>query len=213
MNKSIFPLRVLFREGLIAVLTGMITFALSLLLTPGATVAAGAFALVAATAAGALDTLFFHLLFLLRRAPVYEAEHLDQHSLEEVHRRLLEGTIQMREALIRRFESDYHRTAAIPNLAGRSKRQLREARRRLKARFWVVERVFTADQWVAAASEARTQPDALEKWTELVDEMVDAYLQVRQRQTFAAALGNRFVPQYLAVQVRREWERLILNAR
>ena len=212
MNNPTFRLRLLLREGLIAVLTGLIAFGISLLLTPGATAVAAAFAIVAAAGAGALDTLYFHLLFLLRRAPAYEAAHRDQHGLEEVHRRLLDGSIQMREALIRRFESDYGRTAALSRGQGRSKRQLKEAKRRLRARLWVIERVITADQWLAAADKARSDSEALERCTEQADEMVDAYLQVRGRQNFAAAWGNRFAPQRLAAQVRAEWERLIAGA-
>ena len=209
MNPPVFRLRILLREGLIAVLTGLLAFGISLLLTPGATAAAAAFAIVAAAAAGALDTLYFHLLFLLRQAPAYEAEHRDQHSLAEVRRRLLDGSIQMREALIRRFESDHGRTAALSRAEGRSKRQLKEAKRRLQARLWVIERVVTADQWLAAADKARSEPEALDRCTEQADEMVDAYLQVRSRQNFTAAWGSRFAPQRLAVQVRTEWERLV----
>ena len=88
----------------------------------------------------------------------------------------------------------------MTKVEGRTRRQLREARRRLKARLWVVEQAVSADQLLAATTEARTDPAALETWSERVDGMVDVYLQVRQRLGFGGWMVQRFHPARLAMQ-------------
>ena len=208
MNAAVIFGRTLGRELLIAVLTGLITFVLGGLLAPVGWGTAVAFALVAATVAGGLDTLYFHLLFSLRRAPAHAAEQSYQQTLADTRRRVQDGSIRLREARIRRFEADYRRTAAITRPEGKSRRQLQEARRRRKARLWVVERALSAAQLFAATAEAKTDTQALERWSELVDGMVDVSWQVRQRLRPGAALLARFRPDGLVTQVQTEWAKL-----
>ena len=122
-------LKTLRGEGFVALLTGLITFGILALLAPHNPGVGAAFGLVAAVAAGALDTLYFHLLYRLREAPVHMAEKRHAHSLDDARQRLTEGSIRLREALIRRFEADYQRTAATARVdSRRSRRQLRAAR-------------------------------------------------------------------------------------
>ena len=215
-------LQLLFRtlkgEFAVALFTGLVTFGIGELFLPHSHVLAGTemlvprahilaamFGLVAGAVAGALDTLYFHLLFLLREAPVHAAESRYVNGIEDARRRLADGSIRLREALIRRFEADYQRTAAAVRVAGRSRRQLREARRRRKARFWVIEKVIPGNQLTAATSAAKADPDLLEKWTDYVDALVDAQLQFERRQTFFGGLMNRFRPGYVSEQMLKEW--------
>ncbi len=104
-------LRTLEREAGVALVTGLITFGAAELLTHGATGTASAFSLLAAVAAGALDTLYFQLLFLLREAPVHASEQHYLQGLEQAQKRLADGSMRLQEALIGRFEADYRRTA------------------------------------------------------------------------------------------------------
>ena len=215
-------LRLLFRtlkgEVTVALATGLIAFGIGELLLPHPHVLPGmellvprphalatTFGLVAGAIAGALDTLYFHLLFLLREAPVHAAEARYVHGIEDARRRLADGSIRLREALIRRFEADYQRTAAAVRATGRSGRQLREARRRRKARFWVIERVIPGNQLTAATSAAKADPDLLEKWTDYVDALVDAQLQFQRRQSLWIGFLNRFRPAYVAEQMLKDW--------
>ncbi len=215
-------LRLIFRtlkgEVAVGLITGLITFGISELLlphphvlvgmellVPRAHVLAGTFGLVAGTVAGALDTLYFHLLFLLREAPLHAAEHRYIHGIEDARQRLADGSIRLREALIRRFEADYQRTAASARADGRARRQLREARRRRQSRFWVIERVIPGSQLTAATSAAKADPDLLEKWTDYVDALVDAQLQFERRQGFFGSLFNRFRPAYVSEQMLKDW--------
>lgn len=208
MNTFLIYVRTLARELLIPVLTGLITFALSTVLAQMGPGAATAFALAAATLAGGLDTLYFHLLFSLRRAPAFAAEQAYQQTLADTRRRLQDGSMRMREALIRRFEADYRRTAAITRPEGRFKRQLQEAKRRRNARLWVVEHALSAEQGLAATAEAKTDTQALERWSEQVDGMVDVWWQVRQRLGFGGTLLARLRPAGLVTQVQSEWATL-----
>ena len=211
--------RTLRGEIVVAAATGLITFGVSewllphphLLpgrfeaLIPHSHVLAATFAVVAGAVGGALDTLYFHLLFLLREAPVHAAESRYVHGIEDARRRLADGSIRLREALIRRFEADYQRTVASVRADGHSRRQLREGRRRRKARFWVIEQVIPGNQLTAATSAAKADPDLLEKWTDYVDALVDAQLQFARRQTFVGGLMNRFRPAYVSEQMLKEW--------
>ena len=209
MNAAALSGRTLWHELLIPVLTGLITFALSELLAASMGLgAAAAFALAAATVAGGLDTLYFHLLFSLRRAPAFAAEQAYQQTLADTRHRLQDGSMRLREALIRRFEADYRRTAAITRTEGRFKRQLQEAKRRRKARLWIVERALGAEQLLTATTEAKTDPQALERWSDQVDGMADVLSQIRQRLGFGAGLLTRFRPTALAAQVQSEWAKL-----
>ena len=220
MNSLKLILRTLRGEVAVALITGLITFGISEWLLPHPHILAGrfewlvphshvlaaTFGLVAGAIGGVLDTLYFHLLFLLREAPVHAAEHRYTHGIEDARQRLADGSIRLREALIRRFEADYQRTLATARADGRhARRQLREARRRRKARFWVVERVIPGNQLTAATSTAKDDPDLLEKWTDYVDALVDAQLQFERRQTFVAGLVNRFRPAYVSEQMLKEW--------
>lgn len=208
MNTVALYLQILGRELFIPVLTGLITFVLSVALAPVTLAAAVAFALVAAVVAGALDTLYFHLLFSLRRAPAFAAEQAYQQTLADTRRRLQDGSMRMREALIRRFEADHRRTSAVTRVEGKFKRQLQEAKRRRGARLWVVERALSANQLLAATAEAKANPQALDHWSEQVDGMVDVYAQVRQRQGLGASLQNWLRPTGLVAQVQTEWAKL-----
>ena len=200
-------------EGVVALVTGLITFGIFHLLVPKMPVVGGAFALVAAMAAGALDTLYFHLLYLLREAPMHMAEKRHAHSLEDARRRLADGSIRLREALIRRFEADYQRTAATVRTDGRrSRRQLRAARQWLHARLWVVDYVIPGDQLAAAAHEAKINPEMLERWTDQVDALVDARIEVQRRETPLTSLINRFRPAYAARQTLEEWRTFAQNS-
>ena len=116
--------------------------------------------------------------------------------------------MRLREALIRRFEADYRRTAALTRHEGRFKRQLQEAKRRRKVRLWIVERALDAGQLLAATAEARTDPQALEHWSEEVDGMADVLSQVRQRLGFGSALFASLRPTPLVTQVQSEWAKL-----
>ncbi len=208
MQTVLIFIRTLGRELFIPVLTGLIAFVLCAALAPLGLGASVAFALAAAVIAGGLDALYFHLFFSLQRAPAFAAEQAYQQTLADTRRRLQDGSMHMREALIRRFESDYRRTVAITRSEGRFKRQLREAKRRRKARLWTVEQALSAEQLLAATSEAKTEPQALEHWSEQVDGMVDVYRQVRQGQTLGASLLNGLRPAALVAQVQGEWARL-----
>jgi hypothetical protein len=190
--------RTLEREAAVALVTGVITFGITELLARGATATASTFGLLAAVAAGALDTLFFHLLFLLREAPVHASEQHYRQGIEQAQRRLSDGSMRLQEALIGRFEADYRRTAVANRSAGRSRRQLREARRQLKARLWVIERVIPHNQLVAFTAQAKTDPDLLERWTEEVDWLVNACSEVRRRQGIASRVACLFRPSELA---------------
>ncbi len=192
-------LRTLRNEVLIATLTGLVAYALTRLLARDAGAAAVAFGLTAATAAAALDTLFFHVFFLLREARMQAAEVHYQREMQETRRRLLDGSTQMREALIRRFEQDYRRSRAT-HTGAESRRQVREARRRMRARLWALDRVVTGDQLVQATAEARTDPHALDRWTGIVDGLVDLRGQVQRRQGALSGLANVVNPARLARQ-------------
>ena len=211
-------LRTLRGEVAVALTTGLIAFGIGEMLLPHPHVLPGmellvprphalatTFGLVAGVIGGALDTLYFHLLFLLREAPLHAAEHRYVHGIEDARQRLADGSIRLREALIRRFEADYQRTAASARADGRARRQLREARRRRKSRFWVIERVIPGSQLTAATSAAKADPDLLEKWTDYVDALVDARLQFDRRQGVFGAFRNRFRPAYVSEQMLKDW--------
>jgi hypothetical protein len=206
MNGALTLLRTIKNEGGVAVLTGLIAFGICLALVRGSFMAAVAFGVTAGTAAALLDTLFFHLLFLLRQAPIHAAEKSYLRTLEEARRRLLDGSIRLKEALIRRFEADYRRSSHTSHLDGRTRRQVREARRRLKARLWTVERVIPGSELAGATSTAASDPHLLENWTGYVDALVDARMQVQRRSTALDAIRNFFQPSRLARQTLEEWE-------
>lgn len=208
MNAVLIFTRTLGRELLNPLLVGLITFGLSVALAPVGWGTAAAFALVAAAVAGGLDTLYFHLMFSLRRAPTFVAEQSYQQTLADTRRRLQDGSMRMREALIRRFEADYRRTSTIARSEGRFKRQLQEAKRRRIARRWIVEHALSAEQLLTATTEAKTDAYALEHWSEQVDGMVDVYRQTRQRLGFGAALLYAFRPAGLVTQVQSQWAEL-----
>ncbi len=174
------------------------------LLVPRPHALAITFGLVAGTMAGALDTLYFHLLFLLREAPLHAAENRYVHNIEDARQRLTDGSIRLREALFRRFEADFQRTAASARADGHSRRQLREARQRRKGRFWVIDRVIPGSQLTAATAAAKSDPDLLEKWTDYVDALVDTRLQFERQQGFGGAFMNRFRPAYVAEQMLKD---------
>ena len=154
-------------------------------------------------AAAALDTLFFHLFFLLREARRQAAEVHYQRELEDTRRRLLDGSTQMREALIRRFEQDYRRSRAT-HTGAESRGQVREAGRRRRARLWALDWVVTGDQLVQATGEARADPGALDRWTGAVDGLVDLRGQVQRRQNLFSGLVNAMNPARLARQTLLE---------
>ena len=163
-------------------------------------------------AAGALDTLYFHLLYRLREAPVHMAEKRHAHSLDDARSRLAQGSIRLREALIRRFEADYQRTlATVRTDPRRSRRQLRAARQWLNARLWVADHVIPGDQFAAANAEAKSNPDLLERWTDQVDSLVDARIEVQRRESFLAGMVNHFRPAYAAQQTLAEWRTFAQN--
>lgn len=193
-------------ESVVALVTGLITFGIFRLLVPKMPVVGGAFALVAAMAAAALDTLYFHLLYLLREAPMHMAEKRHMHSLDDARSRLADGSIRLREALIRRFEADYQRTLATVRTDGRrSRRQLRAARQWLAGRLWVIDHVVPGDQLAAAAHEAKVNPETLELWTDQVDALVDAYIEVQRREGLVGNVVSRFAPARIARQTLEEW--------
>jgi hypothetical protein len=196
-----FILKTLKNEGLVALLTGVITFGLCMVLTQGATMAAADFALAAGLIAAGLDTIYFHLLYLLREAQMRAAERRYQREMEDARRRLMDGSIRLREALIRRFEEDYRRTVATHPQGG-VRRQLREAKRRLKARLWTVQRVITGEQLVEATAEAKSDPELLERWTARVDALVDARIEVEHQWNVLSGALNRLQPARLARQSR-----------
>lgn len=196
-------LRTLRNEILVAAVTGAVAYGLTRLLTRDAGGAAVAFGLTAAMAAAALDTLFFHLFFLLREARMQAAELHYQRELNETRRRLLDGSTQMREALIRRFEQDYRRSRAT-HTGSESRRQVREARRRMRGRLWALDWVVSGDQLVQATTEARSDPDALDRWTSVVDGLVDLRAQVQRRQSVFSGWFNVFHPARLARQTLLE---------
>jgi hypothetical protein len=195
------------REALVALTTGLITFGLSELLARGATSTAGSFALLAAVAAGAIDTLYFQLLFLLREAPVHASEHRYRQGIEQAQRRLSDGSIRLQEALIGRFEADYLRTAVANRSIGHSRRQLRQARRLLEARLWVIDKVIPRNQLMAFTAQARTDHDLLERWTEEVDWLVNASAEVRRKHGFFGSLVYLVKPSELARQTMEERHR------
>ncbi len=206
MNGVTLILRTIKNEGAVAVLTGLIAFGISMALVRGATMAAVTFGVTAAMAAALLDTLYFHLLFLLREAPVHAGGKRYQRALDEARLRLADGSIRLKEALIRRFEADYRRSARTSRLDGGTRRQVREARRRLSARLWTVERVIPGNELVAATTQAASDPELLERWTEHVDALVDARMQVQRRESFLDGITNIFQPSRLARQTLAEWE-------
>ncbi len=205
MNAIVIFMRTVGRELVIPLATGLITFVLSVALAPLTMVSAVAFALVASAGAAALDALYFHLLFSLRHAPAFAAEQTYQQTLADTRRRLQDGSMRMPEALIRRFEADYRRTAAITRSEGKFKRQLQEAKRRRKARLWIVERALSATQLLAATTEAKTDAQVLERWSEQVDGMVDVYSQLRLHLGAGAALRHWFRSSDLVAQVQTGW--------
>ena len=198
-------LKTLKGEGQIAILAGLIAVGIALLLAPGTVVSAAAFGVATAVVAGSLDTLYFQLLFALREAPLQSAQARYDRGIEDAKRRLADGSIRLREALIRRFEEDYRRSVATRGHIG-SKRQMREARTRLNSRLWVVEHVLPGAQLVAATADARVDADALEKWTDQVDGMVDARMEVQRRENPLEAAANWFRPARLARLTLDEWE-------
>ena len=217
MKGLLLLLRTLRGEITVALGTGLIAFGIGELILPHRHVLPGmellvprphalatTFGLVAGTLAGALDTLYFHLLFLLREAPMHAAEHRYQRAIEDARQRLTDGSIRLREALFRRFEADYQRTVASARADGHSRRQLREARQRRKGRFWVIERVIPGNQLTSATASAKADPDLLEKWTDYVDALVDARLQFERQQGFVGAWMNRFRPAYVAEQMLKD---------
>ena len=204
-------------EGAVALLTGLIAFGILELLVPRANPvpvgAAVAFALVAAMVGAALDTLYFHLLYLLREAPMHMAEKRHVHSLEDARKRLAEGSIRLREALIRRFEADYQRTRATVRMDGRrSGRQLRSARQWLTTRLWVMEYVVPGDQLAAANTEVKNSPELLDLWTDRVDALVDARIQVQRREGLFGGIVSRFRPAHAAQQTLEEWRTFAQNS-
>ena len=205
--------RTLRNESAIALLTGLLAFGLCLVLARGATVAAAGFGLVAGLIAGALDALYFHLLFRLREGRVRAAEQRYHREIGNVKRRLLDGSLRLREGLIRRFEEDYRRSLAMhPDSA--AKRQLREAKDRLKARLWTLQWVLPGDAFASAAAagppeEGKSDENLLDHWTARVDEFVDARRQVQREQSGLSGILNRWRPSRLARQTREtlaEWE-------
>ena len=206
MNGVLLILRTIKNEGAVALITGLIAFGISMALVHGVVLVSVTFGVTAGMAAALLDTLYFHLFFLLREAPVHAAEKRYQRSLEDARRRLADGSIRLKEALIRRFEADFRRSARTPHFEGKTRRQVQEARRRLKARLWVVAHVIPGDQLVGATLQAATDPDILEKWTDHVDALVDARTQVQRRLTFSDDVTNFFRPARLARQTLAEWE-------
>ncbi len=126
--------------------------------------------------------------------------------MNETRRRLLDGSTQMREALIRRFEQDYRRSRAT-HTGAESRRQVREARRRMRARLWALDWVVSGDQLVQATTEARTDPDALDRWTSVVDGLVDLRAQVQRRHNLLSNLVNVLNPARLARQTLLESQR------
>lgn len=200
-------------ESAVALLTGLIAFGILELLVPHTVVAAVGFALVAAMVSAALDTLYFHLLYLLREAPMHMAEKRHVHSLEDARKRLSEGSIRLREALIRRFEADYQRTRATVRIDGRrTRRQLRSARQWLDTRLWVMDHVVPGDQLAAANTEVKSNPALLDLWTDRVDGLVDARIQVQRREGFFDGIVNRFRPAYAAQQTLDEWRTFAQNS-
>jgi hypothetical protein len=200
-------LRTLEREAGVALVTGVITFGLTELLARGATGTAAGFGLLAAVAAGALDTLYFQLLFLLRKAPVHESEQRYREGMEQAQKRLSDGSMRLQEALIGRFEADYRRTVVANRSTKGSRRQLREARHQLEARLWVIDRVIPRNQLVAFTAQAKTDPALLERWTEEVDWLVNARDEVRRRQGVLSGLACALRPGELARQTIEERHR------
>lgn len=199
-------------EGAVALITGVLTFGILKMLAPITTASGVGFALVAAMVAGALDTLYFHLLYLLREAPLHMAEKRHVHSLDDARRRLADGSIRLREALIRRFEADYQRTRASVRTDGRrSRRQLRAAGQWLHARLWVMDHVVPGDQLAAANAEVKTNPTLLDLWTDQVDSLVDARIQVQRREGLLTKAVNYFRPAYAARQTLDEWRTFAQN--
>jgi hypothetical protein len=195
------------RETAVALLTGVITFGASELLARGATGTATVCGLLAAVAAGALDTLYFQLLFLLREAPVHASEQHYRQVLEQAQKRLADGSMRLHEALIGRFEADYRRTAIANHSSGHSRRQLGEARRQLKARLWVIDRVIPRNQLVAFTAQAKTDPELVERWTEEVDWLVNASSEVRRKQGLIGWWKFLFQPSELVRETVEERHR------
>ncbi len=199
-------------EGAVALITGLITFGILRALAPMPATAGVGFALVAAMAAAALDTLYFHLLYLLREAPLHMAAKRHLHSLDDARQRLADGSIRLREALIRRFEADYQRTRASVRTDGRrSRRQLRAAGQWLHARLWVMDHVVPGDQLAAANAQVKNNPELLDQWTDQVDSLVDARIQVQRREGFGTRLVNYFRPGHAAQQTLEEWRTFAQN--
>lgn len=195
-------LKTLQGEAVIAVFTGLVAYGLCMLLTGGAIMASANFALAAGLVAAGFDTFYFHLLFLLREAQMRAAEKRYEREMEDARRRLLDGSIRLREALIRRFEEDYRRSVATHPQKGGVRRQLWEAKRRLRARLWTVERAITGEQLVEATAQAKSDPELLERWAARVDGLVDARMQVQQGGDLLSGALNRLHPARLAHQSR-----------
>lgn len=202
-------LKTLEREAAAAVLTGVLTFGISELLSPGAVGMAAAFGLLAGIGAGGINTLFFHLLFVAREPPIHAAEKRYRQVLEQAKTRLADGSMRLQEALIGRFEADYRRTAATNRALGRSRRQVREARQQFRSRLWVIDRVIPRNHLVAFTAQARTDPDLLERWTEEIDWLVSASREVRRRDT---TFGSRFRSASLAQKTIEERQRFAKTA-
>lgn len=200
-------------ESAVALITGIIAFGILELLVPHSITAGVAFAVLAAMVAAAVDTLYFHLLYLLREAPMHMAEKRHAYSLEDARKRLVEGSIRLREALIRRFEADFQRTRATVRMDGRrSRRQLRSARQWLATRLWVMDHVVPGDQLAAANTEVKNNPELLDLWTDRVDALVDARIQVQRREGFFGGIVSRFHPARAAQQTLEEWRTFAQNS-
>lgn len=205
-------LKTLEREAAAALLTGVLTFGISELLSPGAIGTAVAFALLGGIAAGGINTLFFHLLFVAREPPIHAAEKRYRQVIEQAHTRLADGSMRLQEALIGRFEADYRRTAATNHALGSSRRQVREARRQFQSRLWVIEQVVPRNHLIAFTAEARTDPNLLERWTEEVDLLVSASREVRRKDTSFQGLSGYFRHAALVQKTIEERQRLVVAA-
>lgn len=205
-------LKTLEREAAAALLTGILTFGISELLSPGAIGTAAAFALLAGIAAGGINTLFFHLLFIAREPPIHAAEKRYRQVIEQAQARLADGSMRLQEALIGRFEADYRRTAATNRALGSSRRQVREARRQFRSRLWVIDQVVPRNHLVAFTAQARTDPNLLERWTEEVDWLVNASREVLRKDETFRGFGAHFRLAGLAQKTIEERQRFANTA-
>lgn len=203
MNRLRILLRTLRAEGFIALVTGITAFGLTWLMAPSAMGTAAAFGVVAGVSAAVLDTVYFHLLFLLQGTRLHAAETRYAREMEEARRRLRDGSLRLREALILRFEEDHRRSVTTRSRA-ESKRQLREARQRFKARHWALRRLVTGEELTAATTEAKDDPELLDHWTERIDGLVDARTEVRRRGNLGSNLLSWLWPARLDRQTIQE---------